>query len=942
MPSSVSQPNEGRKPGLAVVSPGLRRLLATVLVLFGLLAVNSLYLAGLTLVEQASGHVYQNYFYLIMFLAHLGLGLLLILPAVLFGLLHLRRAWAWRRYNRYAVGAGLALYTMAILVLVSGVLLTRFGFFEIDDPLARRIFYWLHVLTPLLVIWLFVVHRLAGPPLHWRRGVYWAGIAGAFSAVALGLHVWAAPAGPALSRPWQPALVRTDPANRIPAQHLADDDTCGECHGDILKQTAVSMHRFSSFSNPAYRFSVDEARKVVLKRDGNVQGSQFCAGCHDPVPLMAGTFSDPKYDADSDAAAHAGITCLVCHAITEVNSPRGNADYTLVDPPRYPFAFSKNPLLRAINRQLIKAKPEFHKKTLLKPVHRSAEFCSVCHKVHLPYALNHYRWLRGQDHYDSFLLSGVSGHRVDSFYYPPKAVTRCALCHMPTVPSADPAARDFDGKGVRSVHNHQFAAANTAVPAMLDHPADENEARVKMMSKAARVDIFGIRDDGAVDGELHAPLRSALPTLQPGRSYLIETVVRTTGMGHAMTQGTADSNELWLDVTVRSGDRVIGRSGALDARGDLDPWSYYLNAYVLDRDGNRIDRRNAQDIFVALYNHQIPPGAAAVAHYALKVPADATGPLVIEAKLQYRKFDTRYLSYVEGKRFSRNDLPITTLADDAITLPLAEGQAVDAQTSKIPVWERWNDYGIALLREGDQGSNKGELRAATSAFEQVEALGRPDGPLNLARVYFKEGDLDAAAAALRRAAAFDPPAPPWTLAWYSALVDHQRGDLDQAIETLEALVDTRFQSARERGFDFSKDYEVLDELGRVLFDRARQERGDAKRTARVAWLEKAKDRFNQVLAADPENMTAHYNLALICAELGEPGEAAGHRELHEQYRPDDQAVERAVTAARSRNAAANRAAEAVAIYDLQRAPEALARTAAPVALLADRSGRHRQ
>ena len=52
-------------------------------------------------------------------------------------------------------------------------------------------------------------------------------------------------------------------------------------------------------------------------------------------------------------------------------------------------------------------------RTFLKPLHRSAEFCGTCHKVHLPAELNGYKWLRGQNHYDSFLLSGVSGHRVD-------------------------------------------------------------------------------------------------------------------------------------------------------------------------------------------------------------------------------------------------------------------------------------------------------------------------------------------------------------------------------------------------------------------------------------------------------------------------------------------------------------------------------------------------
>ena len=911
---SKHSPQTGVPP---VVSPGLRRLLVFALALFGLLAVNSLYLVVIDVAGQLGSRNYENYFYLLMFLAHLGLGLLLLVPALLFGALHMRRAWG--RDNRYAVRAGLALYATVIVLFVSGILLTRFGFFEIDDPRVREPAYWVHLLSPLVLMWLFVLHRLAGPRLHWRSGAWWAAAAGVFAAAALGLHLWLQPPAPQLTRPFLPTLVQNVAGQRIPAEHLATDQTCGECHPDILRQAEGAVHRMSSFNNPVYRLSVDEARQVVLKRDGDVRASQFCAGCHDPVPLMSGRFSEVNYDPDKDPAAQAGITCLTCHAITHINSPRGNSDYTLIDPLRYPFAFSDNPLLRAVNRQLIRAKPALHKKTLLKPLHRSAEFCSTCHKVHLPYALNHYRWLRGQDHYDSFLLSGVSGHRVDSFYYPPRAKERCAECHMPLTASDDPAARDFDGKGVRMVHDHRFAAGNTAVPLMLGRPETENRARRDMLSKAARVDIFGIREDAVVDGALHAPLRPQQPVLQPGRSYLVETVVRTLGMGHALTQGTSDSNELWLDVTIRSGDRVIGRSGALGGEGDVDPWAYFLNAYLLDRDGNRIDRRNAQDIFVTLYNHQIPPGAAAVVHYAVTIPPDAVEPVTIEAKLQYRKFDTRIMRHVQKADFRRNDLPITTLAVDRVTLPVTEGAALPVEPVSIAAWERWNDYGIGLLREGNSGGNKGELRAATAAFEQVEQLGRPDGPLNLARVYYKEGRVEDAAAALRRAAGFDPPPPPWTLTWFSALVERQQGNLDQAIEDLTALADTRFQSARERGFDFSRDYNMLNELGRTLFERARKERGAARKGARTALLDKARARFDQVLSLDPENATAHFNLALVYAELDQPQQAALHRELHERYRSDDQAVERAVSRHRRSNPAANHAAEAVAIYDLRQA-----------------------
>ena len=54
------------------------------------------------------------------------------------------------------------------------------------------------------------------------------------------------------------------------------------------------------------------------------------------------------------------------------------------------------------------------------------------------------------------------------------------------------------------------------------------------------------------------------------------------------------------------------------------------------------------------------------------------------------------------------------------------------------------------------GRKKGELIQAAQAFEQVEKLGRADGPVNLARVYFKEGRLDDAVSALQRASKFEP------------------------------------------------------------------------------------------------------------------------------------------------------------------------------------------
>ena len=78
--------------------------------------------------------------------------------------------------------------------------------------------------------------------------------------------------------------------------------------------------------------------------------------------------------------------------------------------------------------------------------------------------------------------------------------------------------------------------------------------------------------------------------------------------------------------------------------------------------------------------------------------------------------------------------------------------AVDAPSQEapdIPVWQRWNDYGIGLLRK----RGAGELRQAEAAFTGGADQAPAHGPLNLARVYLREGRLDDAVAALTEAAA---------------------------------------------------------------------------------------------------------------------------------------------------------------------------------------------
>ena len=192
-------------------------------------------------------------------------------------------------------------------------------------------------------------------------------------------------------------------------------------------------------------------------------------------------------------------------------------------------------------------------------------------------------------------------------------------------------------------------------------------------------------------------------------------------------------------------------------------------------------------------------------------------------------------------------------------------------------------------------------------LHNVAALGRSEGDLNLARALLREGRLDDAATALRNAA--DKGAYPWSVAWFSGLVNFQKGEMDAAIERFERILDTNFAEARRRGFDFSYDYRVRNQLALALFERAKHTPpGQDSETQ----LHAALGQFKSTLTIDPENATAHYGLAQVYASLGNEDAASHHRTLHEIYRPDDTAPGEAVQIARRRNPAANHAANALA------------------------------
>src|SRR5262249_32770926 len=77
----------------------------------------------------------------------------------------------------------------------------------------------------------------------------------------------------------------------------------------------------------------------------------------------------------------------------------------------------------------------------------------------------------------------------------------------------------------------------------------------------------------------------------------------------------------------------------------VEEGAHFYRSYQIDEAGNPINKRNAFQTRSVLYVRLIPPGAADVAHYRVRIPQDARGPITLTAKLNYRKFSHYYTQF---------------------------------------------------------------------------------------------------------------------------------------------------------------------------------------------------------------------------------------------------------------------------------------------------------
>ena len=721
------------------------------------------------------------------------------------------------------------------------------------------------------------------------------------------------------SGPFFPSSAQVYGGEKIPSQFFMESESCKRCHEDIYNQWNSSAHHFSSFNNQWYRKSVEYMQDMI-----GTKPSRWCGGCHDPAVLYAGKMDRPIKEFVHAPEAQAGLGCMMCHSIAEVKSTMGQGDFYLEYPKLHELAASKNPVVRWLHDFTIKLNPEPHRRVFLKPFMRlqTAEFCSSCHKVHLDVPVNHYRWFRGFNEYDNWQASGVSGQGARSFYYPPRP-QQCADCHMPLSNSQD--MGNVDGK----IHSHRFPGANTALPTANEDAEQLKATEDFLTSGALTVDIFALspasvplKQGAALQHELAttfavgeeaeakvlpgaapetvapltAPLDRVPAAVRRGDTVRVDVVVRTKRVGHFFPGGTVDAYDTWLELKgVDDTGQTIFWSGMVEdgGKGPVEKGAHFYRSLQVDAHGNPINKRNAWATRAVVYVRLIPPGAADTVHFRMRIPEKTGSRITLTARLCYRKFAwwntqfafagkpaesaqpadavapsfddrkfvfTQPLQGVSAKEEKIPDLPIVSVAKSEVAVNVLPANAPAPQSTvqlSKEDWQRWNDYGIGLLLQGD-------LKAAQAAFFKVTEADptNPDGWVNIGRAALQEGDIARARTVLEKALALSP-----DLArahFFYAGVLRQGGDYEGAAQHLTKVL-----------AQYPRDRVALNNLGRVFFLERRY--SDAIMT------------LQHVLAIDPEDLQAHYNLMLCYNGLGDEKRSKEHQALYLRFKADESA-----------------------------------------------------
>ena len=618
---------------------------------------------------------------------------------------------------------------------------------------------------------------------------------------------------------------------------------CGHCHQEAYHQWRQSVHS-NSFRAPWYLKNVNS-----LIDEKGVQYARHCEGCHNPVALLSGDLSQgmPKKRPFEDE----GVTCSTCHSIVSTDST-GTGSYVM-GTPAVLVDEAGAPITRPVSDAEILAHLDRHSKAVMRPLYQTAEFCAACHKAAIPRSLDDYKWLRAISLYDEW--QGASFTKQSPLpFYRKDVVSTCQTCHMVREPlptgAIDPGAKDGQ------LISHRWAAGNTLIPQYykFDEQAEKVVAFLKNASDGKgvlNVDIFALEKENAAataaDQVLVAPLGLTAFSLTPGETLVAGVVIQNKGIGHSFIPEQRDFYEAWVDFTVKDASgKTLVESGFIQPDGNLDPSAHSFTSRLINVKGELNDLHQIWHNRVLAYNNALQSGRSQLVRYRFRLPKDITGQISLTASVRYRRFNQHFIDYAITQTGQKEPkpypMPIVDMASETRTFKIGENAPQPPDPTENKEWMRWNNYGIALL-------DAQQYQPAVHAFERVAAL-RPDYAdafTNMAVVEISWEKYDDAKSNLAKALAILPGDA--RALYYRAIVDRQAGQIAAAIGDLQAALEKypRFKDAlRELGFSYYQQHDYP----------------------------QARDTYVRLQAVDPDDLAAHYQLAILYRRLGDKAKAA--------------------------------------------------------------------
>lgn len=639
--------------------------------------------AGLAFLALSGLWIYLGPFSLtsqLLVLAHTLVGLVLLVPYVRYQLRHFL-AW-WRQRLTAAMVLGYALAAAVLTSVVTGLVVT---WQSAAGPRLSKAWDLVHLVSGLAALGLLAAHLLlaylrrraaagqdrelaAAMGRYARRGAELL-VAACAAVVVLGLawpqasHRMPVPEGYSLpayaqqfteyrDNPFAPTFARTDDLRLVAPELLAGSAACGSagCHHQVLAEWEPSAHRFAAM-NPPFQ---EVQRRFAAEREP--AETRYCAGCHDPISLFAGA-KDPSSQDLSAPGVEEGISCVACHSISQVDE-RGNADYVLTPPAKYLWESAQG-LPKWLSDFLIRAYPRQHLADYDRNLLRTPEVCGACHKQFIPEALNRFGLVEGQNQYDEW--KNGHWHSED-----PDTDLSCRDCHMRLVPeSTDPGrgeAGDHRRDAEDGAHRHHgFIATNNFMPAVLELPHWQEQVRLTnewVRGQTVLPEIAHVWPSGPVAGmEILAPA-----TAEPGSEVAVRVLVVNRKAGHNFITGPLDFIRSWIHLEAVDGDgRLLAQWGTVDPASrriqdepgrehqianPRDQGTLVLEALPIDEHNQVLRRHELWKKAGGKGKRVIFPTYSDAHTYRLRLPAGATGPVTLRARLNYRRYRQEFLDLV--------------------------------------------------------------------------------------------------------------------------------------------------------------------------------------------------------------------------------------------------------------------------------------------------------